>query len=198
MRWAETNGRDFAWRHTKDPYYVLMAEMMVHRTRARQAEAVWTRFTSAFPTPATAAMASDERLDPMLAPLGLSWRLSLFKQTLRRLPSLESWSPDALRELPGVGHYAAHSVAAVCNDSDDPVVDSNVVRIYSRILGIRPSDSLRRDARFHDLARQLLPAAGRARYNWALLDLGAELCRPRRPRCAECPLARRCVTATGG
>ena len=195
LGWAESGGREFAWRRTQDPYQILLAEMMVHRTAARQADAVWQKFVGRYPTAAAAADASDDELMAHLAPLGLTWRARNIVIAARTLAGLDhEVLPGDLRMLRGVGHYAAAVVETVCFGERSPIVDANVVRIYSRFFGFSVSDSTRRSTAFHQLARALLPADRdqRIRYFWALMDFGAAVCRPRSPRCRECPIRSRC------
>lgn len=194
LAWSEKHGRDFAWRHTRDLYKVLMAEMMVHRTKAAQAERVWVGFVGRFPCVGDTRTSSDAELAECLAPLGLNWRSRKLIETIRVIEASGSAPTDRLEleRLPGVGHYAASAVRSICLDSGDPVVDANVVRVYSRLFGLEPSDSLRRMPAFHRLAAAILPRSQRARYNWALLDFGALVCRPA-PICGTCPLSMRCV-----
>ncbi len=192
LAWFRVHGRDFAWRHTKDPYQLLMAEMMVQRTRAAQAERVWKNFIERYPTVETANEAPAEELRDRLRPLGLQWRIENILGVIRALAADGTTSDRRLRSLPGVGHYAANSVGAIAMGSAAPVIDANVVRVYCRFFGIAPSDRLRRAPRFHEFAQSMLPRGDRASFNWALLDLGAQVCTPTHPRCDRCPLASRC------
>lgn len=170
--------------------------MMVHRTAARQADAVWQKFVGRYPTAAVAAQASDDELMAYLAPLGLTWRAKNIVTAVRTLAGLDHGVlPGDLLPLRGVGHYAAAVVETVCFGERSPIVDANVVRIYSRFFGFPATDSTRRSPAFHQLARALLPADRdqRIRYFWALMDFGAAVCRPGAPRCDECPVTARCA-----
>jgi len=167
--------------------------MMVQRTRAEQAERVWSEFVRRWPTPHAAAAANPTELTAVLAPLGLAWRS---KNIIRVVAQLARCPADN-STLPGVGHYAAAVIATVCYGRKCAVVDSNVVRIYSRFFGLSINDSTRRAKWFHALAESLVPSTrGLHRsYFWALMDFGALICTPTQPKCASCPLTRRCVMA---
>lgn len=197
LQWFEVNRRDFAWRHTTDPYQVLLAEMMVQRTGARQAERTWSRFIARYPDLASTAPAHDAELRSMLAPLGLQWRIDNIIRALAHLRALGGIprGQAELREVPGVGAYAAGAVGVCAFGQDLPVVDSNIVRVYTRFFGLPYHDGLRRAAGFRALATATSPHSPRRKdFTWALLDLGALVCTPR-PRCTVCPLATRCVAA---
>jgi A/G-specific adenine glycosylase len=202
LAWAEENGRDFAWRHTRDPYQLLMAEMMVQRTRAAQAETVWLEFVRRYPTVKDADSATDADLINALSGLGLKWRATKIVAAIRQIA--EDWGGDIpddqarLESLPGVGHYAASAARTVAFGARVAVVDANVVRVYSRFFGLSEHDRLRRSRNFHALVGSVLPQAHRSEWVWALLDFGAGVCKPRAPRCARCPLSTRCVYAARG
>src|SRR5688500_16090258 len=154
LKWGRENYRDFAWRRTRDPYQVLMAEMMVHRTRAEQAERVWLQFIERWPTAESASRASQADLDALLEPLGLRWRAANIKAAIQQY----STASDArLEDLPGVGHYAAAVVQTVTRGHKRAIVDVNVVRIYGRFFGWQTDDTTRRSASFHRAAATLIP-----------------------------------------
>lgn len=165
-----------------------MAEMMVQRTRAAQAERVWKKFVQLFPSLTDAQAASEEEILVVLRPLGLEWRSRNIAQIVKSMPA---GSAVATRGLRGVDHYVASATACFASLERVAVVDSNVVRVYSRFFGFTPSDRIRREAGFHALALQLLPRGRVREYNWALLDLGGTVC-VTKPKCGACPLSRKC------
>ncbi|MFN0144921.1 MAG: hypothetical protein ACKVT1_00305 [Dehalococcoidia bacterium] len=170
---------------------------MVHRTRARQAELVWTEFVRQYPSAGSAAAATDDTLLNVLRPLGLHWRACNIVRAVRVLAG-DPAAIQTLRALSGVGHYATAVVETVCYGRAAPIVDANVVRIYSRFFGLSLGDGIRRNRRFHDLALSMLPQtpSGRIKWFWALMDLGGTVCVTSAPRCEECPVAARCHFAT--
>jgi A/G-specific adenine glycosylase len=170
-----------------------MAEMMLQRTRASQAEAVWTRFISAYPSAVVAAASPDEELHAAMASLGLQWRAKNIIATIHLMSEAGRVDPDNLSLLPGVGAYAAAATRCFAFGRRTAVVDANVVRVYARLFALPLNDSLRRSPRFLAFAEDLLPKRAARQYNWGLLDLGATVC-VRVPRCSECPLQKRCRT----
>ena len=187
LAWFKQNGRDFAWRHTTDPYQVLLAEMMVQRTRAAQAERVWTSFIERWPTAELARAAPEAAIRDVLRPLGLQWRIENIIAVVRMLEA-----GGDMRTLPGVDHYVANAVGCFAAGSRAAIVDANVTRIYSRLFGITANDRTRRTRDFHALAAAMMPRARWKEFNWALLDFGAAICAAR-PQCAQCTLRARCA-----
>lgn len=188
LAWYDQHGRDFAWRHTTDPYQVLLAEMMVQRTRAEQAERVWKQFVAAYPTLQAAREATDEELLALLKPLGLTWRAQNIVAAIHETND----STIGTRRMAGADHYVEAAVACFAKGHRKAIVDSNVVRIYARFLGYQSDDRTRRSTSFHQLARDMLPRDRVREYSWALLDLGALVCKPK-PQCSNCPLKEGCA-----
>ncbi len=160
---------------------------MLHQTQVPRVAAVWPVFMDRFPTPE--AMAAATAGDVIAA-----WGRLGYPRRARRLwesavvIARDGW-PEDLRELPGVGRYTAAAVLAQADDADLPALDVNVRRVVERVHGGRLTDRAAELAMV-GLAR---PLRGRGRL-LALMDVGAVLCRPREPRCGECPLRRRCAT----
>jgi A/G-specific adenine glycosylase len=203
LYWAQTHGRDFAWRRSKAPYDVLLAELLLHRTRADVVEPTFLQLRAAYPTPERLAEADENELAELLRPLGYTHRS-------RRLPSLgralverhRGGVPSHREELlglPGVGRYIANAVLAMAFNKPVPLLDPNVIRVIGRVFNVwsekpRPRD----DHLLWDFLERLVPAGRPADFGLALVDLGALICRPRRPRCGDCPLRMRCVAYTSG
>lgn len=202
LEWFRVHGRDFPWRRTRDPYAVLVAEKMLQRTRSEQVAPVYTRFLERYPDPATLAGAPPEEVEELLEPLGLRWRAKKIWELARaavqlfggRIPA----DRRALLALPGVGEYAASAVLCFAYGEDVPVIDSNVVRVVTRLYGLRPRGEARRNRTLIEAVNRLHAAVppGKSReYNWALLDLGATVCLPRNPKCTLCSLRPLCAYA---
>lgn len=197
LRWYRRNARPFPWRATADPYHILVSEVLLQRTKAVQALRGYEKLTTAAPGPSMLAEASLQILEEMLQPLGLVGRAARLKKMGQELLSrfdgeIPSNVAD-LMELPGVGPYIARATACFATGARVAVLDANVVRIFSRFLGIasdskRPSD----DPAFWRLADTMLPRGRVVDYNRALIDFGALVCKPRVPKCSTCPLRRKC------
>jgi A/G-specific adenine glycosylase len=187
-RWYEHHGRHaLAWRATRDRWAILVSEVMLHQTQVPRVAAVWPAFMARFPTPA--AMAASTPGDVITA-----WdRLGYPRRALRLWESAcviarDGWPAD-LSALPGVGRYTANAVLAQAEDADLPAVETNVRRVLERVRGTRLTPRAAEIA----MAEVGAPLRGRDRL-LALMDVGALLCRPRQPRCPECPLGAGCTT----
>lgn len=203
LAWYPHGGRDFPWRHTRNPYRVLIAELLLQRTRADLVEPLYHRFLHTYATPGALARAEPADVVELLQPLGYrhrSARLPALGQALiERHRGTVPRSKEDLLALPGVGDYVANAVLAVAFDERRPLLDPNVVRVLERALGRRSHRPRPRDDQtlWNELAR-LLPARHAREFALGLVDLGATVCRPRRPRCHQCPLNSRCRTYNTG
>ena len=211
LAWFEESGRDLPWRATRDPYRVLVAEVLAQQTQAARAAAAWPRFLERFPdVPALAAAAPAEVLRAWQG-LGYNRRALALRATAQAVEERGGWpgTVEELAALPGVGSYTARAVACFALGLRVAPVDTNVARVLARSLAGADPAELTPVAR-QRLADQALPTAagaaadraeipvgapdpsGRA-WTWssALMDIGALHCRPR-PRCDGCPLELTC------
>ena len=190
LRWGKAHRRDLPWRRTRDPWAVLVAEVMLQQTQAARVVERWEGFLTRWPTPAS--------LDAV--PLGvlLAWWQGLgYPRRARNLHEAAGACVklhggglpdelDALLELPGVGPYTARAVLAFAFERDVAVVDTNIGRVLARSAGRRLGTS-----EAQRVADGLVPVGEGWAWNQTLLDVGATLCRPE-PRCGECPLRSGC------
>jgi len=199
LAWGREHLRSFPWRETRDPYRVLVAEALLHRTRADQVLPVYREFLRRFPDLPALARAPLEEVLGVLRPLGLHWRSRLLHEmAVRILQETGGYVlPDRkwLCSLPGVSDYIASAVLCLAFGKPEPMLDASSVRVLGRLLGIRVTDGSRRSRRFRDLHMQLMAGDSPREFNLALVDLGALVCRPAQPRCGECPLQDLCVHA---
>lgn len=196
LRWFKTNARNYPWRHTLNPWRVLIAEMMLQRTKADQVEAVYRDFFRKFKTPYDIANAKPQELRKTLFPLGLKWRITNFRSLSQMVESKFSGhlpkNRDVLRSLPGVGDYVAGAVMSIGYRRPEWIVDSNVVRIFKRFFGIATSKEGRRDKQIVKVAKLYSQNRKPRETNLALLDFAALICTPRNPQCLRCPVRKVC------
>ena len=186
--WFARKGRhDLPWRQTRDRWAVLVSEVMLHQTQVPRVAAAWPGFMARFPNPSAMAAAGPGAVIAAWGTLGYPRRARRLWEAATVIAE-HGW-PDDLTRLPGIGRYTARAIAAQCNDVDVAAVEVNGRRVAERAAGRALSD---RDAEgvLVDLGA---PLRGRDRL-LALMDVGALVCRPREPRCGECPLSRRCAT----
>jgi A/G-specific adenine glycosylase len=188
VTWYEEHGRhDLPWRRTRDRWAILVSEVMLHQTQVARVAAVSDDFVGRFPTPAAMAGAGPAAVIEAWDRLGYPRRARRLYDAAVMMRD-HGW-PDDLTALPGVGRYTAAAILAQADDVDVPAVEVNVRRVAERVSGGRLSERAAEAV----TVRIGRPLRGRDRL-LALMDVGATLCRPRQPRCRECPLRRRCAT----
>lgn len=198
LAWGRRNFRRFPWRESRDPYHILVAEVLLHRTRAEQVVTTYTQLIAEYPDILTLASANPQDLIVLLYPLGLHWRSRLLHQMAGRIVTDFGGKIPAgageLRSLPGVSRYIASAVRCFAFGFPEPLLDTNTVRVIGRILGIRTNDSTRRSNTFRNMVAHLVDREHPREFNFALLDLAAQLCTARGiPACNRCPLQEWCV-----
>lgn len=196
LRWFKKNARDFPWRRTADPWKVLIAEMMLQRTRASQVEVVYRDFFSRFKKPSDLLQAKPSVMRRTLLPLGLRWRIGNFrllsKHLLNRFNGRVPETREELLSLPGVGQYVAGAVLSVAFRQREWIVDSNVVRVFKRFFGVSTRTEPRRDKKIIQLAKAYSYSRVPRQATLALLDFAFLICVPRMPKCTVCPVKGRC------
>lgn len=196
LRWYRENGRDFVWRRKSDPYQILIAEIMLQRTKANQVEPVYIDFLKKYQDPQKLNQASEKEIGEYFSRLGLLWRTILVKRLARELVDRFGGEvPDnreKLLSLPAVGEYVADAVLSFAYGKDIAVVDANVCRIIARVFGIRSRSEARRDIKFRKIAQELLPLGRAKEFNLAMIDFAALICTPRNPKCGTCPMNEFC------
>jgi A/G-specific adenine glycosylase len=203
LAWGAAHLRPLPWRATRDPWAVLVSEVMTQQTGVDRVVPRYHAFLARFPDPATCAAASAGEVVRLWAGLGYNRRaLNLHGCAVAVVERHGGDLPDDLGELlalPGVGPYTARAVLAFAFERPVGVVDTNVGRVLARWSG-RP---LRR-ADAQALADRLAGAAARGggerswRWNQSVMELGAAVCRRRQPDCGSCPVAERCAWAGSG
>jgi A/G-specific adenine glycosylase len=198
IRWYRKHRRELPWRETRDPYAIWVSEIMLQQTQVSTVLPYYRRFLERFPDVHALAGAPEEAVLGSWSGLGYYRRARALHAAARsivnrhggRLPA----EVKALRALPGIGRYTAGAIASMAHGQEEPVVDGNVKRVLSRILGV-PDPS---DAELWSIARELVRGESPGDLNQALMELGATLCTPRRPRCQRCPVRSGCKALAEG
>jgi A/G-specific adenine glycosylase len=196
LGWGEQIRRDLPWRRTRDPWAILVSELMLQQTQVARVMPRYVDFLARFPTPAHCAAAPCGEVVRAWAGLGYNRRaVNLHRAAVavveRHKGSLPS-SLDALLALPGVGAYTARAVLAFAFGADVGVVDVNASRVLARAVAGKRLDAREAQA----LADRLVPPGQGWAWNQAILDLGATVCTARTPACERCPLATTCAWTT--
>lgn len=199
LTWYAATGRALAFRATSDPYGVLVSECMAQQTQALRAAEAWTAWIARWPT--AGDLASAPVSDVLRAWRGLGYNrraLALHRAAQAIVADHGGIVPRdvaALEALPGVGPYTARAVAAIAFNEPVGAVDTNVRRVLGRIAagGAEAMGA----AQVQALADAVVPEGRAAAWTHAVMDVGARVCSPRRPRCGECPAAPWCRYAAG-
>jgi A/G-specific adenine glycosylase len=197
LDWYAEHGRDLAFRRTRDPWAILVSEVMAQQTQAARAAGHWTRFMARFPTPTALARSTDAAVIREWRGLGYNRRAVALRAAAARIVEQHGGAvPDdleALEALPGVGPYTARAVLAFAFDRPIAPLDTNIRRVLDRALGPLPSGP----RALQSTADGFVPVGASAAWSHALMDLGATLCVAREPRCGACPIRAWCRTSTG-
>lgn len=201
VRWFAQHQRDLPWRHTRDPYKILVSEVMLQQTGVGRVIPKYREFLRRFPSVRMLARATPRDVLLVWAGMGYNRRaLYLYRMARAVMGRFRGRVPqtiDALRTLPGVGPYTAAAVATFSTGTPHVLADTNVKRVIGRVFGGYPLPrSLRRERALLELVARTLPYAPVANtrpalWGHALMDFGALVCRAK-PRCGMCPLTRWC------
>jgi A/G-specific adenine glycosylase len=195
MSWGRANRRLFPWRETADPFRVLVAEVLLQRSRGITVEKVYRRLFDRWPDAPSLARAQERSIASVIRPLGLVKRAASLK-ALAGVVAESAGVPDSVEELlqlPGVGMYAASATLAVAFGKRAAVVDGVTARVYRRYFALDPTLAPPMDRVLWQLVSRVTPRRHIAEWNWAVLDLASSICLPRVPRCQECPLESHCA-----
>lgn len=197
LEWWSRNQRDLPWRRTRDPWAVLVSELMLQQTQVDRVRPKYVAFMARFPTPAACAAAPPGEVVRLWAGLGYNRRalhlhgcaVAVCRDNDGRLPE----TLDGLLALPGIGPYTARAVLAFAFERDVGVVDTNAARVLARWAGRALSAS-----EVQSTADFAVPPGQGWAWNQAMLDFGASVCTKTKPRCAACPVAETCAWAQAG
>ncbi len=199
--WYNKHGRDFPWRHTKDPYKIMIAEFMLHRTRAEQVVPVYLEFIKTYPDVYSLSKANPENVKKVTEHLGLHWRSRHFIGAARYIVSeLNGIFPDTyeeLKKIPGVGEYIAGAILTFCFNKPAPVVDSNIARFINRFWNLGLHGEIRRKKEIVKKAGKLFNMDKPGEFLFALVDFTTLVCKPANPECVQCPLNTMCQSFNG-
>ena len=196
IKWYRRYGRDFPWRHTGDPYKIMIAEFMLHRTRAEQVVPVYLEFIEKYPDVFSLARADYEDVKKVTQHLGLHWRSGHFieaaKCVVERHGGRYPENYEELRKIPGIGEYVAGAIMAVSFNKPAPVVDSNIARFINRFCGLNLSGEIRRKKIIVKKAEDLFNCKNPGEFLFAIVDFTSIICKPRNPDCNNCPINQDC------
>lgn len=199
LAWGRANRREFPWRGERDPFKILVAEVLLQRSRSRTVAMVFEELIGRWPSAEELAAAEVEDIEDVIRPLGLLRRASSLKRMAREIVERGGVPPsvEMMIRLSGVGRYAASATAGAAFNHREPTVDGTSARVYRRYLGLPAVKDSKVDDDLWREVEDVMPARRSQEWNWAVLDLAAFICLPSRPRCEECPLKNECSVGSG-
>jgi A/G-specific adenine glycosylase len=197
LKWYAEQGRKFAWRSPGvGIYQKVVTEVLLQRTQAATVDRFFASFFEKFTSWDDIHSVDIDTLGKFLEPIGL-WRRrsvalkALAAEMVQRGGQFPARRKE-LEELPAVGQYVANAVLLFAHEQAYPLLDVNMARVLERVFEPRKLADIRYDPGLQTLARNLVRSNHAAELNWAVLDIAARYCRPRRPTCGDCPLRARC------
>ncbi len=208
IAWQKTHGRhDLPWQNTRDPYKVWLSEIMLQQTQVVTVKDYFARFLAAHPTVASLAAASLDDVLALWSGLGYYSRARNMHRCAQNVVALHGGAfpqtAEVLQTLPGIGPSTAAAVASLCFSEQVAILDGNVKRVLTRLLGFDADLSKSaNDRALWALATQVLPNddlwTAMPHYTQGVMDLGATLCTTRSPNCLLCPVEKLCAAKKGG
>jgi len=200
LAWYRVHQRRLPWRETRNPYRILVSEVMLQQTQVDRVIPKYREFLRRYPTVESLARASTTELRRVWYPLGYNVRpLRLRRIARRTIRDHGGAIPDTYEDLlamDGIGRYTANAVLSFAFERDAPIVDTNVARLLTRYFGVKaPAGRAQRQHQLWGLAREVIPKGKGYAINQAMMDLGATICTARAPRCPACPLRHACRSA---
>jgi A/G-specific adenine glycosylase len=197
VHWYARHGRDLPWRHTQDPYRILVSEVMLQQTQVERVLEHYPRFLRRYPSIEALAQSSEFEVREAWEGLGYYARARNLYRAARQLRKEHNGrvpdDPNLIRRLPGIGRYTAGAVLSFAFGKDAAILDTNAARVLARVFAVRrrgARNALQR--RLWRLAETVTPAGKADQFNQAIMDLGAMICRVRSPQCPRCPVRTCC------
>jgi A/G-specific adenine glycosylase len=199
LDWYRRHSRDLPWRRTRDPYHVLVSEIMLQQTQVDRVVPKYHAFLEQFPTLADLAAATAGDVIRAWAGLGSNRRALNLQRTAQAVLAEHGGqfpdTPEELQRLPGIGPYTAGAVACFAFERDVAFMDVNIRRVIQRVfVGPEDESPAPSERRLQAIAQEAMPAGNGYTWNQAIMELGALVCTATRPRCAICPLQAHCRT----
>ena len=209
VAWQVVQGRnDLPWQNTQDPYWVWLSEIMLQQTQVVTVRSYFARFLERFPDVSALARSSLDDVLGLWSGLGYYSRARNLHRCAQQVVALHGGvfpaTAQVLETLPGIGRSTAAAIASLCFGERVAILDANVKRVVTRVLGFDADLAQGGNVRaLWDLAQQLVPtgadtAYAMPRYTQGMMDLGATVCLPKRPNCAACPVRADCVAGAAG
>jgi A/G-specific adenine glycosylase len=192
--WYQRHGRDLPWRRTRDPYAILVSEVMLQQTQVSRAKLYYERFLRRYPTVEDLAQAEEDEVRETWEGLGYYHRARNLQRASREIVAKHKGrfpqTHEELTALPGIGDYTAGAVRSFAFHHDAAILDTNAARVLTRFFALPLEQQTHRF--LWSVAQQVTPPKQAHIFNQAIMDLGATICIARAPRCTACPVRAVC------
>lgn len=197
LRWYGRHGRDLPWRRTRDPYRILVSEVMLQQTQVERVLGYYEPFLRRYPTIEALASSSEPQVREAWEGLGYYARARNLHRTAQQVATQHGGKlpddPEIIQRLPGIGRYTAGAVLSFAYRKDAAILDTNAARVLRRVFGVRRATAKSRlQRRLWEIAEAVTPAGRADRFNQAIMDLGATICHARTAECPRCPIRNHC------
>jgi len=197
LDWFKKEARDLPWRKTYDPYHVWISEIMLQQTQMDRGVGYFLRWIAQLPEVESVASAPLQEVLKLWEGLGYYARARNLHKAAKIIVNdfggVVPCASKTLIRLPGIGPYTAAAIASIAGDENIPAIDANVCRVFARVFDIdTPVSTGEGRGKIEELSWTFLPAGKANQYNQAVMELGGTLCTPKSPKCALCPLRKRC------
>jgi len=198
VRWWHNCKRDLPWKNTRDPYRIWISEIILQQTRVEQGKPYFAAFIKTFPNINALAEASEDKVLKLWEGLGYYSRARNLHHTAKHIDAeLNGIFPNNYKDLlklKGIGPYTAAAISSFAYDLPHAVVDGNVLRLISRVLGIiEPVDQPKTHEQISKFVSEAILHVAPASFNQALMDFGSMVCTPRNPDCTNCIFKTYCM-----
>ena len=197
LAWYRQHGRDLPWRETRDPYHILVSEVMLQQTQVDRVEPKYHEWLERYPTLEALAAAPEADAVRTWYPLGYNIRPrrlhAIAREAVSRHGGQLPGDEETLRSFKGIGAYTAGAVMSFAFGKREAILDTNVARVLFRVfIGQGEARGHAMDRRLWAISRTVLPHRHVFDFNQALMDFGATLCSARKPKCLVCPMTAHC------
>ena len=203
LKWFDDNQRDLPWRKNKTPYRIWVSEVMLQQTQVATVVSYYKRFIKRFPTVKKLAAADEAEVLKLWEGLGYYRRArqlhAAAKVVVEQHGGKFPTDFESVLALPGIGRYTAGAILSISLDQQQPILEGNTIRLFARLMEMKsdPRTTSNQKALW-EFSESILPKKRCGDFNQSLMELGSEICHPKRPQCLICPINNLCPTAIKG
>lgn len=203
LKWFDENQRDLPWRHKKTPYRIWVSEIMLQQTQVATVVDYYKRFIKRFPTVKKLAAADEADVLKLWEGLGYYRRARQLHAAAKVVVDQHGGKfPtdfESVLSLPGIGRYTAGAILSISLDQQQPILEGNTIRLFARLMEMKSDPrSTSNQKALWEFSDSITPRKRCGDFNQSLMELGSEICHPKRPKCLICPIGDLCPTAIKG